>query len=106
LASFTWKPGRTAAFCWRPYEKGLEYQGTIAGTYEAVFDRPATDRYQRFDVGLGAGAGVQLPARVALGLRATTGWLSLTGENQLHAYRGTLKNQVLEVSLSYSLGPE
>ena len=106
FGKFYLEAGPYGSFLLAAHEKGLEYRGTIAGTYEAVFDRPATDRYQRFDVGLGAGAGVQLPARVALGLRATTGWLSLTGENQLHAYRGTLKNQVLEVSLSYSLGPE
>lgn len=106
FGKFYLEAGPYGSFLLAAHEKGLEYRGTIAGTYEVAFDRPATDRYQRFDVGLGAGAGVQLPARVALGLRATTGWLSLTGENQLHAYRGTLKNQVLEVSLSYSLGPE
>ncbi|HEX8659066.1 MAG TPA: porin family protein [Hymenobacter sp.] len=106
FGKFYAEAGPYGSFLLAAHEKGLEYRGTIAGTYEVSFDRPATDRYQRFDVGLGAGVGVQLPAGVALGLRATTGLLSLTNENQLYVYRGTLKNQVLEVSLSYSFGTE
>ncbi|MFC7667494.1 porin family protein [Hymenobacter humi] len=96
--------GPYGAFQLAAHETGSESRGTIAGAYEVTFDRPATDRYRRFDVGLGAGAGVQLTPSLGIGLRATTGLLSLTRQEQTYAYSGSLKNRVLEAALSYSLG--
>ena len=88
-------------------EKGIEYRSTLSGGYEVAIDRPATDRYNRFDVGLGAGAGLKLPGdRLAFGLRASTGLLSLTRPLQVYSYSGRLKNQVLEAALSYSLSKD
>lgn len=82
------------------HEKGAEVFGTIVGPIQRDFDRPATDHYRRADLGLCAGLGVQLPAGFGLGLRAYSGLLSLTHVPQ-PTYAGTLRNQVMQASLSY-----
>jgi hypothetical protein len=88
------------------HETGDESIGTIAGTFESSFDRAATDHYRRVDLGLSVGAGVKLPAGLGLGVRAYTGLLSLTPEfPQRPSYYGSLKNQVVQASVSYQLKP-
>jgi hypothetical protein len=87
-------------------ETGDEEIGTIIGSYRQSFDRLATDHYRRFDVGLCAGLGVQLPAGLALGLRASTGLLSLTPEQPMRrGYDGRQRSQVVQAALSYQLRP-
>jgi hypothetical protein len=87
-------------------EKGTETIGTFVGSYSQVFDRPATDQYRRFDVGVVAGLGVQLPAGLAVGVRASAGLLSLTSTQRSRpGYDGELRSQVLQASVSYQLGP-
>lgn len=87
-------------------ETGSEKIGTFVGSYTQSFDRPATDSYRRFDVGLCAGLGVQLPAGLALGLRASTGLLSLTAvQRSTPGYDGQQRSQMVQASISYQLQP-
>ena len=88
------------------HEKGSETFGTIVGPRQQDFDRWVTDRYRRVDVGLCAGLGAKLPAGFSLGLRTCTGLLSLTQIAQSVTYAGTLRNQVVQASLSYQLAPK
>lgn len=83
------------------HEKGTETFRTFGGPRQQDFDRPATARYRRLDVGLCAGVGAKLPAGLSLGLRAGAGLLSLTRIAQSATYVGTLRNQVVQASLSY-----
>ncbi|GGF05087.1 porin family protein [Hymenobacter cavernae] len=83
------------------HEKGNATYGTIAGTHEAYFNRPATDGYHKLDVGLCSGAGVQLPAGFGLSVRSYTGLRSITDKPQNVNYYGKLRNQVVQASLSY-----
>ncbi|MCC2547371.1 PorT family protein [Hymenobacter sp. BT175] len=89
------------------HEKGNESVGSIVGTYNSDFERPATDRYERFDVALCAGLGVKLPAGFGLGLRASTGLLYLRQEFGSYGggYHGSLRNQAVQASVSYQLQP-
>lgn len=89
------------------HEKGTENIGTIAGGYQVSFDRPATDQYRRFDVGVVAGLGVRLPAGLAVGVRASTGLLSFTTPMQQSrpGYNGELRSQTIQASVSYQFGP-
>ncbi|MBC6697282.1 porin family protein [Hymenobacter sp. BT190] len=87
-------------------ETGTEKIGTFSGSYTQSFDRPATDSYRRFDVGICAGLGVQLPAGLALGLRASTGLLSLTpAQRNTARYDGRQRSQMVQASISYQLPP-
>ena len=83
------------------HEKGTETFGTFGGPWPQDFDRRATDHYRRLDVGLAAGLGAKLPAGFGLGLRAYTSLLSLTRVPQSVNYAGSLRNQVVQASLSY-----
>lgn len=85
------------------HEKGTVYGSTIVGGYQQDIDRAASDRYRRIDVSLTGGLGLQLPAGFGVGLRASTGLVAFNREDQ--PYRGDLKNQVLQASLSYQLKP-
>lgn len=105
--NFYLEAGPQGSFQLAAHEKGTETIGSIAGSYDRSFDRPATDRYRRFDVGLCAGAGIKLPAGFGLGIRASAGFISLTHfwrvDNQ---YKGNLRNQAVQASLSYQLQPK
>ncbi|OGX82032.1 hypothetical protein BEN47_05290 [Hymenobacter lapidarius] len=94
--------GPQASFLLAAHERGTESLSTLGGAYQVSFDRPATDRYRRFDAGLCVGAGVRLPAGFGLGLRASAGLVSLTHFSQpIGSFRGELKNRAVLVSLSY-----
>ena len=88
------------------HETGTEEIGTIAGSYTRTFDRAATDRYRRFDVGVCAGLGVQLPSGFGIGLRGTAGLLSLNPkELSTPGYTIDLRSQTVQASISYQLRP-
>ena len=88
------------------HEKGYEDRLSLYTIYDSLkqdFDRSATDRYQRVDVGACAGAGVKLPGGFALGLRYSAGFLSIARELQPDTYGGSLRNQVVQAAVSYQL---
>ena len=101
LGRFYLEAGPQLSILQTAHEKGTETFGTFGRPWQQDFDRRATDRYRRFDVGLCAGLGAQLPAGFSLGLRATTGFLSLTHLPQSVSYSGSLRTQVVQASLSY-----
>ncbi len=104
LGKFYLEAGPQAGLQVAAHEKGSESLGSIAGSRQYEFDRAATDRYRRFDVGLCVGTGVRLTARAGLGVRAYTGLLSIShGELAAYNYGGRLINQSVQASLSYVL---
>jgi hypothetical protein len=106
LGKFYVEAGPQGSFQLAAHEKGSETIGTIAGSFDRGFNRPATDSYRRFDMGLCVGAGVKLPAGFALGMRAAAGFISLTEFGKTASnFRGDLKNQVVHASLSYQFMP-
>jgi hypothetical protein len=107
LGKFYVEAGPQGSFQLAAHEKGSETIGTIAGSYDRGFDRPATDSYRRFDVGVCGGVGVKLPAGLALGLRTSVGFISLTDFGKTASnYKGNLKNQMVQASLSYQFKPK
>ena len=85
-------------------ETGSELIGGLAGSYRRDFDqRRATDSYRRFDVGVAAGIGLKLPAGFEVGLRASTGLLSIARAPQYDINPINLKNQVVQAAVSYQL---
>ena len=85
-------------------ETGSESIGSFTGSYRRDFDqRRATDSYRRFDVGVVAGIGLKLPAGFGVGLRVSTGLLSLEREPQYDINPIKLKNQVVQAAVSYQL---
>lgn len=66
------------------------------------FNRPATDGYRRFDVGLCAGLGVQLPGGFGLGLRGTAGLLPLMPAPEAN-YAIRQRSQTVQAAVSYQL---
>jgi hypothetical protein len=106
VGRFFVEAGPQASLLVAAHEKGTETIGTFVGSYSQVFDRPATDQYRRFDVGVVAGLGVQLPAGLAVSVRASTGLLSLTSTQRSRpGYDGELRSQGLQASVSYQFGP-
>ena len=101
LGHFYLEAGPQVSILQTAHEQGTEVFGTFGGPRQQDFDRRATDRYRRFDVGLCAGLGAQMPAGFSLALRATTGFLSLTHVAQWVTYAGRLRTQVVQASLSY-----
>ncbi|MDF7814402.1 porin family protein [Hymenobacter sp. YC55] len=102
LGKFFLEAGPQASYLLAAHEEGTESLGYIWGTTQNDVDRSATNRYRRFDVGLCAGAGVKLPAGFRLGIRAYSGLVSLThGPIAYYNYGGSLKNQVMQASVSY-----
>lgn len=88
-------------------ETGTQYStGRLGFSQQEDFDRSATQQYRRFDMSLAAGLGVQLPAGLALGVRASTGLLSLNSKRRSGlSYDGELRSQALQASISYQLTP-
>ena len=85
-------------------ETGSESIGSFTGSYRREFDqRRATDSYRRFDVGVVAGVGLKLSAGFSVGLRASTGLLSLARAPQYDINPIKLKNQVVQAAVSYQL---
>lgn len=106
LGSFYVEAGPQVSLQLASREVGTEEIGTIIGSYNLDFDRAATDRYRRFDVGLCAGLGVQLPSGFGIGLRGTTGLLPLNSkESSAPGYSIDLRNQSVQASISYQLRP-
>ena len=68
LGRFYLEAGPQLSILQAAHEKGTETFGTFGGPRQQDFDRPATDRYRRLDVGLCAGLGAKLPAGFSLGL--------------------------------------
>lgn len=84
------------------HEKGSEVIGGFMTSTASAVDRSAADRYLRVDIALGVGGGVRLPGGFALGLRGTTGLLSLTQESTgPNNYSGSLRSQVVQLGLMY-----
>ena len=85
-------------------ETGSELIGGLAGSYRRGFNqRRATDSYRRFDVSVVAGVGLKLPAGFGVGLRVSTGLLSLERAPQYAIDPVSLKNQVVQAAVSYQL---
>lgn len=101
FGQFYLEAGPQAGVLLSAHEKGTVYGSTIVGGYQQAIDRSATDKYRRFEVGLSGGLGWQLPAGFGIGLRASTGLVAFNRADQ--PYRGDLKNQVLQASLTYQL---
>ena len=101
LGQFYLEAGPQVSILQTAHEQGTETFGTIGGPRQQDFDRRATDRYRRLDVGLCVGLGAQLPAGFSLGVRVATGFLSLTHVPQSVSYAGILRTQVVQASLSY-----
>jgi hypothetical protein len=86
------------------HEKGYNTEYGWAGFQRREVDRAAARRYQRADFALVAGGGRRLPGGWGLGLRASTGLLSLTQQQtSMDSYRGSLRNQVVQLALTYQL---
>ncbi|QNE41460.1 PorT family protein [Hymenobacter sp. NBH84] len=106
---FYLEAGPQAGFLLAAREKGEErtlsylssYMGPDNTTY---FDRSATADFRRFDVGICAGIGVKLPAGFAVGIRASTGLISIARDNQITSDDNHLRNQVAQALVSYQLG--
>jgi hypothetical protein len=77
------------------------YNGWTGTTTSYDFDQPASDHYQRFEVGPCVGLGVTLPAGLGLSVRAYRGLTILNKERQ--AFDGEYKRQSLQASLTYQL---
>jgi hypothetical protein len=98
--------GPQAAYLVGGREAGHEYHFNGGASYTQQVDRAATARYQRFDVGVGLGVGLKLPARLGLNLRAYQGLRSLALDSPAEAaYTGRLLRRTLQASLSYQLKP-
>ncbi|WBO83767.1 porin family protein [Hymenobacter yonginensis] len=68
------------------------------------FDRTATNNYRRFDVGLCAGLGMQLPAGFGIGLRGTSSLLPLNSkESSAPGFTINRRSQTVQASISYQL---
>ncbi|WBA40809.1 porin family protein [Hymenobacter canadensis] len=105
FGSFYVEAGPQASLQLASREVGTEFYGTT-GPYYKDIDRTATARYRRFDVGVCAGLGVQLPSGFGIGLRGTAGLLSLNSkESALSSYSGDLRSQTVQASISYQLRP-
>ena len=87
------------------HERGNEVIGNFWGRSTMDFDRSATDRYRRVDVGICAGAGVKLGGGLGLGVRACTGLISLTSMPQSINYSGRLRSQTIQAVVSYRFLP-
>lgn len=106
LGSFYVEAGPQASLQLASREVGTEFYGTLAGSFYADIDRAATDRYRRFDVGVCAGLGVQLPSGFGIGLRGTAGLLPLQRQDpRTPGYSGDLRSQSVQASISYQLRP-
>jgi hypothetical protein len=103
FGKFYLEAGPQAGVLLAAHEEGTVYGSTIAGGYQEAIDRSATAHYRRFDVSLSGGLGLQLPAGFGIGLRTSTGLIAFNRENQ--PYRGDLKNQVVQASLTYHFKP-
>ena len=89
------------------HEKGYDIEGGWGGSHRAEVDRAAADRYLRADLALVAGGGLKLPSGWGLGLRASTGLLSITEEySSVTNYSGSLRNQVVQLGLTYQVKPK
>jgi len=90
-------------------EKGTdEYRG-LGGVGYGDIDRSIADHYQRFDVGLCAGIGVDLPAGFGVSVRGFQGLVSSARTPDIdpyvfyYNYQGRMLHQTLQASLTYQL---
>jgi hypothetical protein len=77
------------------------YNGWTGTTTPSDFDQPASDQYERFDVGPCVGVGVTLPAGLGLSVRAYRGLVTLNDDRQ--AFDREVRRQSLQASLTYQL---
>lgn len=90
-------------------EKGTdEYRGLGGVGYRAI-DRSIADNYRRFDIGLCAGMGVDLPAGFGVNVRVLQGLVSSARTPDrdpavfYYNYQGRMLHQTLQASLTYQL---
>jgi hypothetical protein len=90
-------------------ERGTdEYRGLGGVGYQAI-DRNIADHYRRFDVGLCAGVGVDLPAGFGVNVRVFQGLVSSARTPAqdpyvfYYNYQGRMLHQTLQASLTYQL---
>lgn len=109
LGRFYLEAGPQVGLLLAAHEKGTLDKASPLSSYRGPdsysrFDGSATGQYRRTDAGLSAGVGMKLPAGFAVGLRAYAGLLSITRAQQPYRYSGSLKNRVVQASVSYCLG--
>lgn len=100
---FFLEAGPQLAVLLRATEAGVTEASTIAGPRYYAFDRNATGRYRHLDVALNLGAGVRLPAGLALSVRASAGLLPVAAAPRQFGVVDDMHNRNLQAALSYQL---
>ena len=100
LKRFYVEVGPQSSFLLGAHEEGVTQDSPFLNARSTPFDRRAADRYQRYDLGLAAGFGVQLPAGFEVGLRTYSGLFSVT-RGARSTYPGELNNVAVQANVAY-----